>query len=416
MASGGAADACFVADAVNGIVGMRSWSADSMGRLERAAQRYRRSPGLGNEPALAILAAFVALGQMRPQDVRASLGGLVSLLGHPGEGVGPPQGIPPSLAAQVGWLVGVSDAWVGDLPRGIAALRRTIEIAPPEGEALVALVGMLLGKALALRGDIAEARRQLVTARELAAGSDATHLGNGHLECSVYLPIVEGDDVAFAAMLELLAAPGRGGWSGLAPEYRLELATVVALAGDQARATELVAGLLGPHFRGRPTPPLFQAWAAWVTSLDLRDAQRALAVLATTPSDPAYNLPAARVTWILGTHVGRQGDRAEAIWLLESAAERLTAMGALGYVRRIESELTGLALPRSPLGPAVSASLRWADLTVAEQRIARAVACGLTNRETAELYVLSERTVETHLSTIYRKVGVRSRTQLALRL
>ncbi len=43
-------------------------------------------------------------------------------------------------------------------------------------------------------------------------------------------------------------------------------------------------------------------------------------------------------------------------------------------------------------------------------------AAGRTNREIAETLYLSVRTVETHLSHAYRKLGVRSRTELALAL
>ena len=55
-------------------------------------------------------------------------------------------------------------------------------------------------------------------------------------------------------------------------------------------------------------------------------------------------------------------------------------------------------------------------LTQAELRVAHAVCRGLSNREVAALLVLSERTVEAHLTNIYRKLEVRSRTELVLRL
>jgi DNA-binding CsgD family transcriptional regulator len=48
-----------------------------------------------------------------------------------------------------------------------------------------------------------------------------------------------------------------------------------------------------------------------------------------------------------------------------------------------------------------------------EQRIAELVGAGQTNREVAAALFVSVRTVESHLGRIYRKVGVRSRTELA---
>jgi DNA-binding CsgD family transcriptional regulator len=54
-------------------------------------------------------------------------------------------------------------------------------------------------------------------------------------------------------------------------------------------------------------------------------------------------------------------------------------------------------------------------LTPTEERVAALVAEGKTNREAAAALVVSERTVEFHLSHVYRKLGVRSRTELAHR-
>jgi DNA-binding NarL/FixJ family response regulator len=51
-------------------------------------------------------------------------------------------------------------------------------------------------------------------------------------------------------------------------------------------------------------------------------------------------------------------------------------------------------------------------LTRRELQVARAVAGGLSNPEAASALRLSRKTVETHLSSAYRKLGVRSRTQL----
>jgi DNA-binding CsgD family transcriptional regulator len=54
-------------------------------------------------------------------------------------------------------------------------------------------------------------------------------------------------------------------------------------------------------------------------------------------------------------------------------------------------------------------------LTPVEQRIAGLVAAGQTNREVAAAMFMSVRTVESHLGRIYRKLGIRSRTELAAR-
>ena len=53
------------------------------------------------------------------------------------------------------------------------------------------------------------------------------------------------------------------------------------------------------------------------------------------------------------------------------------------------------------------------ELTAGELRVARLVARGASNREVGDWLSLSTKTVESHLSRIYRKLGVRSRADVA---
>jgi DNA-binding CsgD family transcriptional regulator len=66
-------------------------------------------------------------------------------------------------------------------------------------------------------------------------------------------------------------------------------------------------------------------------------------------------------------------------------------------------------------GPRVNAVWEpWSLLTPSERRIAGLAQRGLTNTEIASQLKLSPRTVENHLARAYGKLGVRSRTELAL--
>jgi DNA-binding CsgD family transcriptional regulator len=85
--------------------------------------------------------------------------------------------------------------------------------------------------------------------------------------------------------------------------------------------------------------------------------------------------------------------------------------GAEPWAREARAELvaTGGAPPRDAGG-----GLR--SLTPHELQVALAVARGATNREAAAALFLSPKTVEFHLGNIYRKLGVRSRTELVRRV
>jgi DNA-binding NarL/FixJ family response regulator len=55
-------------------------------------------------------------------------------------------------------------------------------------------------------------------------------------------------------------------------------------------------------------------------------------------------------------------------------------------------------------------------LTAHEEAVAALVAAGMTNVEIADELRLSPKTIEARLTRIYRKLGLRSRTELALRM
>jgi DNA-binding CsgD family transcriptional regulator len=105
----------------------------------------------------------------------------------------------------------------------------------------------------------------------------------------------------------------------------------------------------------------------------------------------------------------RAGKRAEADVLLTSARDDYAAIGATACVERCDRELKagGVRLARGEAGST--------DLTPQEQAVAGLVAQGRSNREVADVLFVSPKTVQFHLTRIYAKLGVRSRTELASR-
>jgi DNA-binding NarL/FixJ family response regulator len=96
---------------------------------------------------------------------------------------------------------------------------------------------------------------------------------------------------------------------------------------------------------------------------------------------------------------------------LRTALEEFTRIGAGAFAARAEREL---------LATGERARKRTVDtldqLTPQESQIARLAARGETNREIAAQLFISPSTVEYHLRKAFRKLDVKSRTQLAHRL
>jgi DNA-binding CsgD family transcriptional regulator len=90
---------------------------------------------------------------------------------------------------------------------------------------------------------------------------------------------------------------------------------------------------------------------------------------------------------------------------IQAALDGFEQLGAANWVEKAQSELGRIGGRRREEG-----------LTPTERRVAALVAEGRTNREVAAALFVTERTVASHLSHVYAKLGVRSRTELARQL
>ena len=115
----------------------------------------------------------------------------------------------------------------------------------------------------------------------------------------------------------------------------------------------------------------------------------------------------ARVNFAYGQTLRRAGKRREADAVIQAAREGYSALGATSYVLRCDREIKagGLNLERSRVS--------LADLTPQEQAVTELVAGGASNKEAAGELFLSVKTVQYHLTRVYAKLGVRSRSELA---
>jgi DNA-binding CsgD family transcriptional regulator len=129
-------------------------------------------------------------------------------------------------------------------------------------------------------------------------------------------------------------------------------------------------------------------------------------VAATRQPDP---LEHARTCLALGGAIRRTRQRLRSRELLRQAVTEFDAIGALTWRERARQELA-----RSGDKPPQRTRARPANLLTPVQRdIAARVATGHSNKHIAGELFISPKTVEAHLSAIYRTLGVRSRTELA---
>jgi DNA-binding CsgD family transcriptional regulator len=114
----------------------------------------------------------------------------------------------------------------------------------------------------------------------------------------------------------------------------------------------------------------------------------------------------ARTLLIYGTILRRFKRRKAAREAIEAALSIFEALPAPVWADNARAELARIG-GRAPSG---------GGLTASERRIAELVAAGKSNKETAATLFISVHTVEDALKRIYRKLGVRSRTELSRRL
>ncbi len=125
--------------------------------------------------------------------------------------------------------------------------------------------------------------------------------------------------------------------------------------------------------------------------------------------EPSRNrLEQAKALAELGGALRRDRRPSDARDPLRRALELADACGADGLVEHVRSELYASgARPRTTATGGVDA------LTASERRVAAFAAEGQSNRDIAQTLFVTPKTVEVHLSNAYRKLGIRSRRELA---
>jgi DNA-binding CsgD family transcriptional regulator len=261
------------------------------------------------------------------------------------------------------------EAWVGHAQEARAAADRQLERAVKLGERLDVIGARRVLSLLALsEGDVQDAVRELTGAARLLRET-----GIGHPGLYPVLP---------------------------------DAVEALARSGDAAAAAELLERL------DRQAASVDSAWALTaaersrglllLTEGKTKAAASLLADAAESFDELEHRPDAARAVLARGQALLRGGRRTRAFDALTEAQKRFADMGARLWAARAEEELERVVTNRSS-----------GQLTVAERRVAALVAQGRKNREIAQELFVTVATVEGHLTRVYAKLGIRSRSELA---
>ncbi|GIE54183.1 hypothetical protein Ani05nite_77170 [Amorphoplanes nipponensis] len=367
-----------------------------------------------DEPAALIRAAGAAVLVGDDPRARALAGRAVALARDRGEVTLVPQGL--EMAAFAGLAAGHHEAATAAATEGAALARATGQ---------PALAQSHLGVLAVLAALVGDRESCVLRIREAGAHDTAQGPGEARALCQwalALLDLVEDRPRATVARLGALvvAASGRG-------NLIVQVAATPHLVEAVWRCDPPTpAAGRDPHAAAldRAFEP-FDRWTAGTGQpawLALRARCRALRAAEPQTAEEHFrealrqhgrgdaDFARAHTELLFGRDLRRRRRPGAAREHLRSAVETFRLLRAEPWAAQADVELraAGAPVPPDPAGAR--------ELTAQQERIARLVADGATNREIAQQLFLSPRTIDHHLRNVFARLGVRSRTELARRL
>ena len=163
-----------------------------------------------------------------------------------------------------------------------------------------------------------------------------------------------------------------------------------------------------------PTPSAAACRARGILATDPDEAQRLFAAsLAALDKVGPVPFEQARTLLCSGEAMRRNRRPVAARAPLTSALKIFDGLGARPWAARASAELAASGVKDRRITMAAVGSMRLEELSPQELQVARIAARGQNNIEVAAALFVSRKTVEAHLTRVYRKLGIRSRTELA---
>jgi DNA-binding CsgD family transcriptional regulator len=316
------------------------------------------------------------------------------------------RGAPLELSAALG-LRGAMSFLLGDVRAAEADGLASLDLIPDDAPMAPTYVPLLVD-ALLERDRVDDAARALARARALDALPEGL-VGPAVLAARGRVRIARGD--LRRGRDDVLAAGERQDAAGLRSPALGPWLPAAALAthalGERDQALELSAENLA---RARRFDVPFVSGRALRIHGTVLGGEPGLALLhqAVALLEPSYaRLELAWARTALGVALHADGDDPQARAQLHAAIELAQHLGGETVAARARDALVA-AGGRPRRQPAAGPHA----LTPSEARVARTVAEGMSNRAAAQALFLSEKTIEAHLASAYRKLGVSSRVQL----
>lgn len=254
-----------------------------------------------------------------------------------------------------------------------------------------------LAEAAILLGDLATANHHTSAALQLARDVYAELYVNDAQSCVGLMHLTTGDLVSAAATYELVTDDGyRHFGTHAGGRFQLDAVEAMTLAGSLERAEWIATNIPRDAWEYDVAQAMLVA-----TRGDLGSALSSLQA-GRRPRSPFRQ---GRNLLLAGRWQRMLRQRAAARESLLAARALFESIGAPLWLERADDELGRLG-GRRPSG---------VTLTESERRVAELVAAGLSNKEVAARLVVSQRTVEVHLTKIYTKLEVPGRTALVAR-